>query len=76
MFLDTPCYKKIECKYPHIAKNIMLLWGSECMNMYFSALLYDKRQGERCGFPDKDMQCVDDLFEIHKKEFPQFLNYK
>lgn len=45
------------------------------MNLYFSALLYDKRQGERYGFPDNDMKCVDDLFTIHKKEFPQFLNY-
>jgi hypothetical protein len=76
MFIETKEYQEIEFKYPHIAKKILLNWGSCDMNNYLTNLLLDTRYGARDGFPIEDAENILFILEIHKKEFPWLVNIK
>lgn len=69
--METPEYLQISTKYPHIAKKIVLLWGSYDMDEYFRNLLFDTRNVTREGFPVKDALCICELYKIHKQKFPE-----
>jgi hypothetical protein len=71
MFIQTKEFDVISIKYPHIAKKIMLLWGSYDMHQYFLNLLYDTRDGKRQGFPVHDYLCIIRICNIHRKNFPK-----
>jgi hypothetical protein len=74
MFLETEHFKIVNEYYPHIANNIMMLWGSSEMNIYFSKLINDVRYCTRKGFPKKIFDAILELKSIHQKEFPKFVN--
>jgi|APFre7841882654_1041346.scaffolds.fasta_scaffold211234_1 hypothetical protein len=76
MIIDNEDFKCVETKYPHIAKQIMLLWGSFEMNIFFDNILEDTRKGTRLGFPSKDSECLYRLREKHYKLFSNLLNIK
>ena len=76
MFIKTEEFQCIEKYYPHIAKNIMLLWGSTDMNSYFSKLIIDNRDCTRTGFPKRVSDYIINLMEIHKEDFPELINVR
>ncbi|MCK9369163.1 hypothetical protein M0R04_04360 [Candidatus Dojkabacteria bacterium] len=72
--METKEYQLISNKCPHISKKIMLLWGSQEMNRYFSDLFINTRYGARKGFPKQLADSLEYLKDKHKIEFPKLLN--
>lgn len=74
MFIETTEYQLLYNRCPHIAKKIMLMWGSRDMNVYFSDLVLNNRNGARKGFNVDIAESICYLFEKHKEEFPKLIN--
>lgn len=68
-------YIRIAKKYPHIAKKLIIFWGSEFCEPYLDSLFTETRSGTRSGFPPDDMKALlnirllhEELFEFERKQ--------
>lgn len=71
---EDEAYKEISQKYPHIAKKLIIFWGSEFCEPYLDSLFIDTRSGTRRGFPPEDILLLlkirilhETLFELDRK---------
>lgn len=74
MFIETNEYQHLEKYYPHIARKILLMWGSPEMIRYFNDLLVDSRGGIREGFSLETVNNIFHLKDVHKREFFKYVN--
>ena len=58
-------------KFPHIAKKIAFLWGSQDFYLMFNELMHDTRGGTRKGFP---LDAGSALLRLHLQHAQQFPN--
>ena len=64
-------FKIVNKAFPHIGKNIRLLWGHPELVTYVEKLMADTRNGQRRGFPDDVHDSILRLVERHDREFPR-----
>lgn len=64
-------FKIVNAAFPHVGKNIRLLWGHPELVTYIDKLLADTRNGQRRGFPDDVHDSMLRLLEQHDRAFPQ-----
>lgn len=64
-------FKRVNAAFPHIGKNIRLLWGHPEFVLYMAKLMGDTRNGERRGFPDDVHDSMLRLLEQHDSDFPR-----
>jgi hypothetical protein len=69
-------YILLENRYPHVAKNIKLFWGSSYLPDYITNLMLDTRNGKRKGFPPDDAKALTDLLKIHDDVYPRYIKYE
>lgn len=62
-------YLKISQKYPHIAKKLLIFWGSEFCEPYLDSLFTETRSGTRRGFPPEDMLALLNIRLLHEKQY-------
>lgn len=53
---------EVEKKFPHVARNITLMWGCPELVDYINQLIVDDR-GERHGFPT---EVLDEMLFLHR----------
>lgn len=58
-------------KYPHIAKSLVLFWGTSMFQEYTAKILTDTRDGTRAGFPFETLQMLFKLIGEHRKKYPE-----
>lgn len=63
-------FKIVNMAFPHIGKNIRLLWGHPEFALYIAKLMADTRNGQRKGFPDDVHDSMLRLLERHDRDFP------
>lgn len=57
----------LQQKYPHVIKKLISLWINPKIDVYFTSLLMDTREGRK-GFDDDAFQDIHRLFEFHHIE--------
>ncbi|MED5509142.1 MAG: hypothetical protein VX841_02505 [Pseudomonadota bacterium] len=62
-------YLKISQKYPHIAKKLLIFWGSEFCEPYLDSLFTETRSGTRRGFPPDDMLALLNIRLLHEEQY-------
>lgn len=70
---DLSDLEVVKSSFPHIAKNITLLWGNQECHDYLYNLFTDTRDGKRQGFPLQVFLALNSLMLQHRVEFPQFI---
>lgn len=63
----------IDARFPHIAKNIIIMWGSsECMDYLDSLINYTPTSDrpDRQGFPFHAIIELNHIMSIHQEKFP------
>jgi hypothetical protein len=68
LFLAEPSI--LHTNYPHIAKNIVLFWGSVDFDEYFTSLMISDRNKDRAGFADEVSLEIFNIKSIHDSTFP------
>ena len=63
-------FKVVNSAFPHIGKNIRLLWGHPEFALYMGKLMADTREGHRQGFPDEVHDSLMRLIAQHDSEHP------
>lgn len=71
MIENNPHFRQVNAAFPHIGKNIRLLWGHPEFSMYVSKLMADTRNGQRRGFPDDVHDAMLRLLAQHDRDFPR-----
>ena len=66
----APSYVLIKEKFPKIAEQIALKWGTIGMQDYLSKIIFDERGG-RQGFPMAVVSALMQLHEYHSTLIPQ-----
>jgi hypothetical protein len=64
-------FRLVNNAFPHIGKNIRLLWGHPEFALYMGKLMADTRNGQRRGFPDDVHDSMLRLLEQHDRDFPR-----
>lgn len=62
-------YIRIAQRYPHIAKKLVIFWGSEFCEPYLDSLFTETRNNTRSGFPPDDMMALLKLRLLHETLF-------
>lgn len=73
MLEDNEDYELIHKAYPHITSRLKLLWGTKECHDLFQRLFLDTRDGTRQGFPKPSAAALYRIYELHDKDFPQFM---
>ena len=68
LFLAEPSI--LQANYPHIAKSIVLFWGSVDFYEYFTNLMISDRNQDRAGFSDEVSLEIFHIKSIHDSAFP------
>ena len=71
MIENNPHFRLVNHAFPHIGKNIRLLWGQPEFALYLGKLMADTRNGQRRGFPDDVHDSMLRLLEQHDRDFPR-----
>lgn len=71
MIENNPLFRQVNAAFPHIGKNIRLLWGHPEFSIYVAKLMADTRNGQRRGFPDEVHDAMLRLLEQHDREHPR-----
>ena len=71
MIEQNPFFRQVNAAFPHIGKNIRLLWGHPEFAMYMDKLMADTRNGSRKGFPDDVHDAMLRLLQQHDRDFPR-----
>ena len=64
-------YKVIYDRLPHIARKMLLMWGTREFDVYVSELFIDTRDGKRQGLPAPVASAIFKLYRKHQEEFPE-----
>ncbi len=64
-------YQIIFQRLPHIAKKMLLLWGSVEFNDFIDHLFTDTRDGKRQGLPVDVASAIFKLYRKHQEEHPE-----
>ena len=57
--------------FPHIGRQLRVLWGGQDFSEYVNRLLTDTRGGTRQGFPSEVALALFKLIQEHDREFPE-----
>lgn len=71
MIENNPYFRQVNAAFPHIGKNVRLLWGHPEFALYMAKLMADTREGTRRGFPDDVQDSMMRLLEQHDRDFPR-----
>jgi hypothetical protein len=69
---ETEKFQKINSRFPHIGRRLMVRWGHASLHPYINELMNDHRGG-RQGFPEGIALALFELLHEHDREFPRLV---